>query len=124
MKDVIDTWGLYCWFNEYGEELIHPDDIGHFPPNNTKVFHCIGVDDEYMILQSAASQFRVKPENYKILDEPKYQFNDQIETRDQDRVGTITEIEWHYKEKQFIYYISQEGIRKTRRYKEHELIKK
>ncbi|TVX96272.1 DUF6960 family protein [Cohnella terricola] len=121
MKDLINTWGLYPWFNEDGGELIHPEDIRQFTPNNTKVFHCIGLEDEYMILQSATAQFRVNPENYKRLNVPLYRFRDQIVTNDQERIGEIHEIEWHYRDKEFIYYISVEGVNKTRRYKEHEL---
>lgn len=123
MSDFIDTWGLYPWFVECGEDLIHPEDIGQFKPNNSLVFYCKDTFEDYLILQYGIYEYRVKPNNYKLLKEPPFHSGDQVIVKNQEKPGVIEEIQWHYKDNNFIFYISIEGKKKTRRYLDNELIK-
>ncbi|MDQ8736403.1 DUF6960 family protein [Paenibacillus sp. LHD-38] len=123
MNKYINTWGLYPWFVEYGVEFLHPDEVGLFEPNNSKVFFCKDYIDGYLLLQSGTKEFRVKPNNYKLLGSPKYNFGEQVYMKGKELIGTIDEIQWHDKDKKHIFLLTFNGKRKTRRYYEEELSK-
>jgi len=123
MNNFINTWGLYTWFLEDGYDCFHPEEIGMFEPNNTRVFYCKNVEDKYLILQYGRKDFRVNPENYKLIEKPKFNYCEAVIVKNQELLGEIEEIQWHYKQEYHIYYLIIDGKRKSRRFYEDELVK-
>ena len=80
MADPAGTWGLYQWFREYGEQLIHPDDLGAFErlQPNSKVFLCEEEQAGYLVLQYDQERYRVKPDLFKPVAPPKRIFRERV----------------------------------------------
>lgn len=120
-----DSWGLYPWFEESGEQLIFPSDLDSFRKllPYGKVFKCIDEVDGYLVLQYGQDKFRVKPDLYKVVNKPRFEFGCNIKlAKDNTQEGIIEEINWHQKNNAPIYYISINGKRKSTRYSDEDLI--
>lgn len=119
-------WGTYPWFNEYGDELIHPDDRALFKKNasNTKVFEFSKGSDEYNNFRYGENNFRIKDTISVALPEPKYNFGEDVLVKKKEAlVGKITDIMWHFSKKEYYYLLSVDGKKKSTRYFENELRK-
>ena len=125
MSKFKDSWGLYPWFIEDGEQLIFPDDLESFKnllPYG-KVFNCIDEVDGYLVLQYGKCTFRVKPDLYKTVNQPRFVIGCNVKlAKDNTQEGTIEEINWHQKNNSPIYYISINGKKKSTRYFDEDLI--
>ncbi|MFO0260520.1 MAG: DUF6960 family protein, partial [Planctomycetota bacterium] len=68
MEQISSTrWGLYPWFPEHGESMIHPDDVAavkDLTPNG-KVFQVIEEDGTYLVLSYGEVRFRAKPDLFR-----------------------------------------------------------
>lgn len=115
-----NTWGLYPWFRESGEHLIHPDDRSNDPANRYygRVFFCSGVtEDGYLILNFAGKEFRVKPDLYHPFNAPMFNFDDYVRYKAKpERTGIILEINWHDKNAREMYKLLINGKRAKKRY--------
>lgn len=120
MANLVNTWGLFPWFQEYDKGLIHPDDLYNFQPQNSSVFFCIGIEDKYLVLQQGKYEYRVIPTNYKVIYPPKFSFGMEVLTTNGD-VAYIEEIHWHHKDKRHIYLLIKDGRKLKRRFYEEEL---
>jgi hypothetical protein len=67
--NYIGKWGLYPWFQQSEVHLVHPEDLESFSKSfpHGRVFQCVGKTDDYMILQFANEQYRVKPDFLYLL---------------------------------------------------------
>lgn len=114
-----DTWGLYQWFPEYGEDMICADDIEKFKElsPNGKVFRCIDQNKDYLFLKYGEDIYRVKADLYKQVEKPLFQIGDKVKLiKDSFQEAIILEVNWHYKNNEPIYYISLNGKKKSSRY--------
>ncbi len=125
MTDQLHAWGLYPWFQEQGEARIHPEDLQAFKNLKPygKVFEQIGSIEEYIVLQYNKIKYRVKKDLFTVLPiSPVFTFGDRVEDINHpDRVGTICDIEWHHKDKQFIYFIEINEKKSSKRYYDRDL---
>lgn len=120
-------WGLYPWFIEHGEELIHPEDLKSFrsEASNCKVFECID-EGEYMTLRYNERCYRVKAALFCPLPAPKFYFGQKVYILKHDEEAVITDILWHYDRQQHYYFVQEtaravSGKKKSKRYFEPEL---
>lgn len=110
---------MYPWFAEHGESLIHPDDrrafAALFPYG--KVFQCVGTEHNYLVLRYMAAVYRVRPDLYQKIDEPRFQFGQRIRVKSHpEREGTIRGIAWHFKNDSPMYFLQIAGKQVSKRY--------
>jgi len=121
-------WGLYPWFKEYGEGLIHPDDLEAFQKEacNCKVFEWIHEDKElltvpsYMTLRYNGRCYRVKSVLFRPVPAPKFYFGQKVCILKHHEEVVITDIMWHYDRQQHYYFVASRK-KKSKRYFEPEL---
>ena len=114
-------WGMCPWSYEFEKEKIHPEDIEKFKliSGPFVVFECIRIDSKYITIKCGDNTYRVKPEIFRELREPKYKIRDTVKIK--GMYAVILFNEWHYEKKEHYYYVTVNGKRKTRRYFESEL---
>ena len=69
-------WGIFSYFISQNLEAVHPDDINKYVliQNNSRVYLCLVLEQDYLILQHKALQFRGKKGFFKIIPTPKFIF--------------------------------------------------
>ena len=112
-------WGTYPWFLEQGIDKIHPDDIDNFKKeaHNCKVFECVEDCSQFITLKYGENQYRVKSELFKEVPTPEFTFGQKVRLKDdlgQDAV--ITDIMWHYKQKEHYFLVKADGKKKSKRF--------
>jgi hypothetical protein len=114
-------FGVCVWFPEHGKDLIAPQDLERFTAlrPNGKVFEYIESSGDFSTLAYGEQIFHVSPAILKPIKPPKFQIGDQIKTK--DKLGSISDIEWHFKDGAPIYYLSFDGKRSSRRYMQEEI---
>ena len=120
-------WGTYPWFEEDGDELIHPDDRGNIKIliGNSKAYEFVKKDDGYNELKYGENVFRIKDVLKKELPEPNYKIGETVMIKNKDCIGAvITDVMWHTSMQKYYYYLSVNGKKKTRRYFDDDLTKK
>lgn len=120
MNEQLNTWGLYQWFEEHGNSLVHPDDLDtlrNLAPNG-KVFQLVAEDGDFIKLRYADKYIRVKPSLFKQVPTPAFQFDEPVSfLKDQKNVtGKITDISWHFQKAQPIFLLEANGKRPTKQY--------
>jgi len=138
-----NKWGVFrCSFSGNEFELIHPDDrekkleINGVVWGNTEhygvlwhcigrigVWHCIGTEGEYIKVVYGENIYRVKPDYFYEVPEPKYKLGDCVRLQDGSNAGShaiVDAHEWHDKEGKHCYYVKVNGKRKSRRYFESD----
>jgi hypothetical protein len=125
MMPHICHWGLYLWFVEYEPELVHPDDLDQF--RNFKpyghVFHCIGKDLSYLILQYGDSRFRVKPDLFRPVPPPRHIVGEVVSVARDNGIVTavVCDVMWHFKKSKPYYHVAINGKRSGRQYWDEDL---
>ena len=125
MNISTNSWGLYPWFIEDGEQLIFPSDLERFKKllPNGKVFKCIHEVDGYLVLEYGKNTFRVKSDLFKPVDKPIFEIGCNVRlVKEHEQEGTIEAINWHYKNDEPMYYLIINGKRKSTRYFNEDLI--
>lgn len=120
---LINSWGLYPWFNEDDPSLIYVDDLENVKKIGLygKVFYCSDQCGDFIRLNYGSYSFRVKPSLFKPIRSIRFMIGDNIKLiSSPDKLGTILNIEWHYKNNEPIYYLSFNGKKSSRRYSENE----
>ena len=113
-------WGVYPWFPEHGEAMIHPEDVpavvGIRP--NGKLFEVIGEEGDYLVLSYGECTFRVKPDLFRTVDSPLKRIGDAVEVDSggERRAGIVAEIQWHHQKNEPFYLLTMDGKRLSRRY--------
>lgn len=126
MSENKNTWGLYPWFVEDGEQLIAPLDLKKFRSLSPygKVFECIDEDSAYVTLRYGEEVYRVKTKLYKQVSAPIFTIGSAVRlTKKPEVVGVIIDINWHSKENTPMYFISIDGKRKSTGYMNDDLSK-
>lgn len=117
-------WGTYPWFEEFGVELIHPDDIEAFRKEvryGRKVFLCVE-EGEYMTLKYNNNYYRVKEKLFTPKPTPKFDFGQIVRIKSSNAEVKIADIMWHGNKQEHYYHVLAGNKKKSRRYFESELM--
>lgn len=87
-----------------------------------KIFKCID-EGERLTLRYGNKEFRVKPQLYKVVDEPKYKIGDKVKIISSSKIVKIIDTNWHMKDNTPFYFIQDNGKKSTRRFYESDLEK-
>jgi hypothetical protein len=114
-----NKWGTYPWFLEHGKDKIHPDDMDNFKKetNNCKVFECVEECSQFITLKYGENQYRVKNDLFNEVPTPGFTFGQTVrltETPGQDAI--ITDIMWHYVNKEPYFLVKVDGKKKSKRF--------
>lgn len=114
---MMDTWGLYPWFEEQGEDCIHADDRAAFRALGAygKVFVCEAAN-EYLVLRYGDHSYRVRPSLFQPVLAPAFGFGDRVRTVEKGREGTVQDIQWHHARREPMFFLRVDGKRLGRRY--------
>ncbi len=103
--------------------LIHPEDIENIT-TNIGLVKCTGIKCEYLELKTKNFCFRGLKEGVKLfLPSPKFNYDELVIILKNEKKGIINRISWHYKNSEFLYYLTIGGKNKSKRYKEEDLRK-
>jgi hypothetical protein len=121
MSNFINTWGIFPWSIERGEQHIHPEDLEEIKTCflGLKVFNCVKEENGFLFLKYGKEILRVLPELYKNIDPPKYCIGDVVEILNgssQGEKAIIVGMYWHLKNQSVIYYLKIGEKVKSRRY--------
>lgn len=120
----INTWGVYQAFQGTHDDMIDINDrmnfFGMIP--NGKIFECVN-EGENLTLRYGDKEFKVNPQLYKIVCEPKYKIGDKVKIISKLKIVQITELNWHMKDNTPFYFVQEDGKKSKRRYYESELEK-
>ena len=121
------TWGVYQWFSEYGEDLIHPQDLDRFKErflySASNVFYCRDFFEKYIVLKYKDELFRVKPDLYKRVKMPTFDYCDYLKLKDRPgSVCQVSDIIWHFKEDAPKYKLIVDGKKKSKWFSESEIL--
>lgn len=110
-------WGLYPWFEEDGAHLVHRDDLDAFRKLMPygKVFYCEH-ENEYLSLRYRDATYRVKPELFREVSTPQFTFGQIVFPRDTGAAAQIDGINWHHERGEPMFFVIQNGKRKSRRF--------
>lgn len=116
IEDLVDAWGLCSLFStEKPDVNVHPDDFerfAHLHPYG-KVFHCVGLEMEYLILEYQYQRYRVKPVKFHVVIYPAFDFGDKvIDPNHPEQIGVIRDIGWHFNKQVAFYFITLNGKKK------------
>jgi hypothetical protein len=126
MSDFAYKHGLCQWFEEDGAELIHPDDIERFRQlmPSARVFHCDGVEGEYLVLAYGEHRFRVKRSLFRPVDRPARAIGESVSLMTKGNLvhGVITDIVWHFQRAEPYYHVTANGKELKKRYWKDDFI--
>jgi hypothetical protein len=114
-------WIYYPWIKGFSPSELVPDDSSIAYSIGT--CYCEDFDEPYMMLKTLASSVRAKPwEQMIVLPDPNFVFRERVKEKEgNERIGTISNLIWHFKDENFRYSIMVEGKERKRIYKSEEL---
>lgn len=122
MNSPTGEWGLFQWFTEHGQDHIHPDDRAKIAAQHPVglVFECQGTEDGYIILycHDNALSFRARPSLFVSLPAPSVRVGDRVGvvSGDSSKIAQIHNMGWHHQRKEYMYFLTIDGKRATKRY--------
>jgi hypothetical protein len=117
---ILSSFGLYPWFAEHGDDLVHPEDqkkLLKLTPYG-KVFELVSSDSDYIELSYGEESYRVKPDLYLPIPEIRHRIGDNLERHGEDHL--VRDIRWHFQKRQVFYLVYVNGKKSSRRYFEDE----
>ena len=120
-KNYLNKWISYPWLkNNNLDYLIHEDDLIHI--ESLDIVYCIEGAD-YITVKNQHGICRVKKDGVnKILPLPKFLWGDLvIERMNFEIKGVVVDLFWHHAKEKFNYYITLNGVIKSKRFSEDEL---
>jgi|JI8StandDraft_2_1071088.scaffolds.fasta_scaffold00559_20 hypothetical protein len=117
MIELIKKWFFNTWTKK---NLLNK----WFITSNLGLVECIQVEKEYLTVKNRKGIFRVFREDIsQILPTPKFRIGDSVYELNKSEVkGVIDDLFWHFKRKQYVYHISINGKRKSKRLYDTDLI--
>ncbi|WP_318308874.1 DUF6960 family protein [Flagellimonas crocea] len=132
MKEFLNKWlwlDLLFYKDEFQEinklNLVHPLDVDNFKSNPINMIcHCVGNEDDYLVVENKGHKYRVKKEAIKqLMPTPKFKWNEKIfQIGKPDVEAIIDDFFWHHKDQKYYYHITVNGKKKSKRYSENELM--
>lgn len=120
------TWGLYPWFAEMGDDFVHPNDRHRFDAVHPygQVFKRVGDDGRYIHLQYEGGIVRVRPDLFKPVAAPAFEYGVEVKTRPSRTIrrGRVLEIGWHGRRNEPFFILEIEGRRHKSWYFADELV--
>lgn len=122
-REILNKWGLYPWFLEHGTGCIHRLDQEAFKALMPygKVFHCVAIQDDFIVLEYSTRHFRVIADLFKAVNPPAFSFGSKVQVKATSKLGTVEGIEWHYKRDEEFYFLNIDMRVRSRRYFRNEL---
>lgn len=117
---ILSSFGLYPWFAEHGDGLVHPEDqkkLCELTPYG-KVFELVSSDSDYIELSYGEESYRVKPDLYLPIPEIRHRIGDNFEWCGKNY--RVRDIGWHFQRKRVFYLVYANGKKSSRRYFEDE----
>lgn len=117
--NYINTWGLYQCFQGVDDEYVEfgdREDFFSLLPNG-KVFQCVEMKGENIILKYGERLFCVSPRFYKVIKKPLFTIGDDVEIVEKSLIGKIVDVNWHIKNNQPYYFIEINGKKIKRSFK-------
>jgi hypothetical protein len=124
VSDFINKWLLFPWLKNSGrDDLVYEEDLQKV--EGISVVKCIDVSNGYLVVLYKGQVIRVRSEGVKrVLPGPKFLVSEQVLLKGKDNVSAvINDFFWHYKNEQYLYYLSKGGKKESKRYAEDELEK-
>jgi hypothetical protein len=124
MNELIGTWGFCLLPTKETENQIHPEDFEALSRLFAygKVFHCVGQEGDYLIIQYDTQRYRVKPDLYQVIPPLRFTFGQQVRERERPEIlGIVRRIGWHVLKGEPLIYLEVKGKMKSRRYFQEEL---
>jgi len=122
MTDCANSYGVCNWFPEHGAKLVAPEDVDAFTGLSPagKVFYCIGIQGEWLVLQCGTNTYRVRPDVFRPVATPAFEVGQRVVAS--EKLGIIEHVKWHFKNEVPIYLLTFGGKLSSRRYAEAELM--
>ncbi len=127
MEQYRNTWFIYNWFYEDGEDLIHPNDLERFKErfrcHGNCLFFCVGEDKDYITFKYKEELFRVKPNLYKRVEMPIYSYGEYLKLKKYpDAICEVDDMRWHSDRSEPFYTIIVNSKKKSKRYYADEFL--
>lgn len=121
MLYVLNKWLFYPWLkNNDLDFLINRDDLEGL--NGLGLVLCLAEDESYITVKDSQNVVRVRREGVKkVLPHPKFTCGE-IVKKEEGLEVKIEDIFLHHNKNQYLYHISENGKRKSRRYTEEEVL--
>jgi hypothetical protein len=121
MSLEVNEFGVCNWFPEHGLELVAELDRASFTALSPagKVFRCVGLDADWLLIGYGINLYRVSPEIFKKVRAPVFSIGQQVLLG--GRKSVVANISWHFKNEAPIYLLTFDGKQSSRRYDEKEL---
>jgi hypothetical protein len=104
-------------------EFVHPDDLAAFRSlmPNGKVFE-LETEGNFLVLRYRDSRYRVKPDLFKPVDTPLYDFGQRVIVTATADEAIVDEIHWHFQRREAMFFLVQRGRRLTKRFWAEDLL--
>lgn len=123
----MQAWGLYPWFAEHGQDLVHSEDRPLFASVHPfgHVFEKLREEGGYFILRYEGGDVRVRPSLFRPIPPLPFTYGDLVRVKPHRtvRIGTVRRIGWHVDRGKPMYYILAGERRIYSRYFAEELEK-
>mgnify|MGYP003596883821 CR=1 FL=1 len=133
MNEFLNKWfllDLLFYKDEFQEinklDLVHPLDTEVFKSNPmNKLYECIGIEGDFLVIKHKANSFRIKKEAIKqLMPNPKFKWGEKVIQISKPEIEShIDDFFWHYKNGEYLYNLIVNGKRKSNRYNESDLEK-
>ncbi len=125
-----EQWGfisLSCIQERQCDEFIAVEDIESFNKMINYVVKRVGVDGDYIVIESDGYRARLKPLLFRGLPrKPEAFLNDLVKLQNSKghlEYGILRYIGWHNNNRHYLYRVEVNGVLKTRRYEEKDIQK-
>ena len=116
----LGQWGLAPWFEETGPDLVHAEDLDAFRQllPYGKLFKCVADDVQYLTIQYAKETFRIKPQLFRVVPEPRKKIGDEVRVKvgEVTKMATVYDVNWHFQKGQPFFFLIIDGKSQRKRY--------
>jgi hypothetical protein len=85
------------------------------------VFECVEKNSDYITIRHGNNYFRVRKDLFKAISSPNFYIGQGVLVNNKGMKATISDIMWHYDDREHYYFITINRKKKSKRYKAFEL---